>query len=589
MKIFYYGLVLLFSVALWGCSSSNGGSGVDPSTGKHVAGWAANGTGGAHPAAYFADAAGCASCHGADLKGGISGVSCSNPGRSGVNCHATFPHAAGFSAFNVHGNSAKAAASSFTGLAHCQKCHGTDYTGKSPAPSCIGCHKLSNPASNAPHAYNWVSGNANGLQHSTTDISNAPACFQCHAGGQYSHAAPAPAPAGTAPGCFNGTMCHNNAGHAFNVTGHYVPARSNLASCQSCHATPATGSNPRFNVSKGTTSAVTGNGCENCHTQPGLAHPYVWLPGRGGSPTASHANAQNIYASCGLCHGGATLNGGGTAYPGGISPPSCFPARGSVFGGTACHFVLPIDAQGVSVGCVSCHSTPPNSASTTTAPNRAYKHTNHFATATYSLGSLTCAACHTGFGAGTTSHATKAVFTAVTASVAMPAAYNENGATAAYSSTTQRCTNVSCHGGKTIAVNWKSTTVFNMTNCSNCHTIQPAPGILPASYTGPYIGPFSGYIDPVTGFNNLHTYHIVFAIGGGSASCVNCHTNPVPNHFANITLGKRTLNRGVAAPSIGGPGTSIGSYDPVTSSCLTNTSVSGLSCHDTGAKIWFGP
>ena len=604
MKIYYYSLVLIFSVTLWGCSNGNSSSpavsaALDPATGKHAAGWALNGNGGAHPQGYFDNPAGCQECHGTDLKGGISGVSCSNPGRSGVACHAQFPHPEGFAAFNIHGNSAKAAPGTFTGLAHCQKCHGLLYTGKTPAPSCIACHKLSNSTNDAPHAANWVSGNVNGLKHSTTDSGNAPACFQCHAGGKFSHPAPVPAAAGTAPGCFNGTMCHNAAGHTFTVVGHYQPARENLASCQTCHATPATGSNPRFTIPKNAT--LSPNGCENCHNRPGLAHPYIWLPGRGGSPTASHSNAQNIVASCGMCHGGAALTGGGTAYPGGISPPACFSTPVQGIGGTACHFTMPINAGGTTVGCSSCHGAPPNGInSPTTGPNRAFRHTNHFAIIGADGASLGCAACHYGLGSGTTSHSTKLVFGAVTAAVAVQQTlgspvFNNRSTNAVYASTTGKCTNVSCHGGKTLPFPaWKNTTLtFNMNTCTNCHQTS---AVAQEVYSGIYIGPFSGNNDspalsppgtpggiatatpfappPGPGMN-LHQVHAVYG------QCTDCH-NTSGLHFSSIMQGRRSLRPGFAAPTV--KGSSIISYSYNSS---TGTSSCVATCHFALPQSWY--
>ena len=328
-------------------------------------------------------------------------------------------------------------------MAHCRLCHGALYTGNPPAPSCIACHKQANSSNDAPHAANWLSGNVNGLKHSTTDSGNAPACYQCHAGGKFSHPAPVPAPAGTAPGCFNGTMCHNVAGHTFTVADHMMDAIQNLASCQQCHATPASGTNPRFNVVKGTGVLNANNGitsgCENCHNgtapqRPGLAHPYIWLPGRGGSPSstpqANHGNAQNVIKSCGLCHGGAALAGGGPAYPGGISPPACFTPSPAMYGGTACHFTTPVTLTGVnaglSVGCGSCHGSPshsstgePSSTGPTDGPNRAFKHSPHFSNIGGSGAALTCDVCHYGLGSGTASHSTRQVFGAVTAAVSI--------------------------------------------------------------------------------------------------------------------------------------------------------------------------
>lgn len=602
MKILYYALVLLFSVTLWGCSSGNSAvpAAIDPTTGKHVAGWAANGSGGAHPDVYFSNPNGCKECHGTDLKGGISQVSCSNPGRSGVLCHSSFPHVLGFKAFALHGNSAKAQALGVTGMAHCQKCHGTIYTGNGAAPNCIGCHQQTNPASNAPHAANWVSGNANGLKHSTTDPSNAPACAQCHLGGSFSHPAPVPAAAGTAPQCFNGTLCHNAAGHAFTVVDHMVSARSNLASCQTCHATPSAGSNPRFTIEKNAT--LTPGGCEKCHAKPGLAHPFMWLPGRPrtleATNTASHANAQNVVASCGLCHGGAALTGGGTAYPGGIAPPACFSTPGAAVGATACHFTKPINAQGITVGCSSCHGAAPTPLIPSsgqpigsTAPNRDFRHSKHFNAIT----GLTCGICHNGFGTGKVSHSARVVFAAVTAPVAIlqtgPAQFNDGGP-AAYNTSTQKCTNVSCHGGSIGGdaflsipnMDWKKTGSLIATDCAtNCHVVSQ---VEPALYSGvPYIGPFSGnnivptILNGLLNHNNLHQFHMNQVL----TLCTDCHNVSAGKHFQNILTGRRTLTQGFAVGTIGGPSTGVLTYTNInatTSSCIVaGTSPSWRGCH----------
>jgi len=45
--------------------------------------------------------------------------------------------------------------------------------------------------------------------HVETDIGNAPECAKCHLGGNNSTLKPLTTPpAGTAPGCFNNTLCH---------------------------------------------------------------------------------------------------------------------------------------------------------------------------------------------------------------------------------------------------------------------------------------------------------------------------------------------------------------------------------------------
>jgi len=342
-----------------------------------------------------------------------------------------------------------------------------------------------------------------------------------------------------------------------------APASSSLASCQSCHATPATGNNPRFNLSKGS-GVLNPNGCEGCHNRGGIAHPYMWLPGRGTTTTASgtvtnatsHANAGTVNASCGLCHGGTPLAGGGSA-------PSCFPA--SSINGTTCHFTKPVDSQGSDIGCGSCHGAIPQVVPNglpngTVAPNRAYRHTEHFST-TNNLAGLTCSACHTGSGSGTTVHATTVVFSSMTASVAIDPKFHQvlNGVVvpAIYSPTpanSGKCVNVSCHGGKDVGFPaWKSAIPFDpnlLVRCGfSCHTIST---VVPATYTGPYIGPFSGNPISAGGLSqgNLHNIHVSSSVGGVQINCSHCHTLPVPGHFAGIMGGRRPLPPGSAAGTI---------------------------------------
>ena len=96
------------------------------------------------------------------------------------------------------------------GFASCTPCHGALYNNASggAAPSCYTCHTT------APHPPKpWGAGlglPSTQPRHDNVDQSNAAECFKCHANGAHSDIVPVePAPAGTTPGCFNGTLCHN--------------------------------------------------------------------------------------------------------------------------------------------------------------------------------------------------------------------------------------------------------------------------------------------------------------------------------------------------------------------------------------------
>ncbi len=75
-------LLLAVLALLSSCNSMNKESGLDPDTGKHSSTWITD-----HPAAYQKDQTVCTQCHGSDLKGGISGVSCFSASFAGISCH----------------------------------------------------------------------------------------------------------------------------------------------------------------------------------------------------------------------------------------------------------------------------------------------------------------------------------------------------------------------------------------------------------------------------------------------------------------------------------------------------------------------
>ena len=143
-------IVLLFGLILTtaGCSKQNSNSSIDPDTGKH--------------------------------------------------------NIVGWANADTHGAWAKKA-STEVGFANCQECHGSDFSGGNSKKACSTCHGVS-----APHPAVWRTG---ARTHQTTDETNASVCAGCHTNGANSPIALTPqAPAGTAPGCFNSTLCHGQ-GH----------------------------------------------------------------------------------------------------------------------------------------------------------------------------------------------------------------------------------------------------------------------------------------------------------------------------------------------------------------------------------------
>lgn len=429
MRVFYRGVIAVWLVifGLAGCSKSNSKApNIDPRTGKHPAGWAATG-GGKHAPAFLSVPSSCYECHGKNLLGGISKVSCFSAARSGITCHANGPgqHPAGWSAASAHGAHAKSIALGADGLTHCQVCHGSDFSGGIVKKTCLntaGCHGA---GVNAPHAAKpWLS-RLGASTHSNTDVTNASACAVCHSGGANSARKPStPAPIGTAPGCFNNTLCHGVEGHA---TGWNLPANHGVAAkdvaggdrgfraCIVCHGEDYAGGTAQQ-------SCLNTAGCHGAGVN--APHPVAPWRSRTGGLTHTSTSTSND-TQCAVCHTGGN-NSTRKPRPGdpvGIS--GCF--NNTLCHGTVGHATgwaaaavhgaeakkAPTGSTGFS-SCQSCHGTTFNNGTATTCMNAAACHgSGVFAPhakkpwfsrvagqpthATTDQGNVgICAACHTG-------------------------------------------------------------------------------------------------------------------------------------------------------------------------------------------------
>jgi predicted CxxxxCH...CXXCH cytochrome family protein len=316
-------LMLLLAVFAFaaGCSNANTSGGVDGSamnhvdpSGQSVPGWLVLPAGGAHaPSAvrnYIAngDSSACAECHGADLSGGISRVSCFG---NVAGCHhgAATGWVAASPAVQGHGASAKRAPGN-SGFASCQICHGRDYSGGGAQTPCSECHTGGAPHPAAP----WV---GSPYTHTNTDTANVPVCAQCHTAGSANNPTgfpPDPAPAGTAPGCFNSTLCHGSAvaPHAapYNDSSHYgVTASTFTGSCATCHdvSAPTAKSGPVCVTCHQAASPLTALNCTSCHADPpnGSAPAGAAYPNIAGAHSGHAAlNAAGSPVSCDTCHNG---------------------------------------------------------------------------------------------------------------------------------------------------------------------------------------------------------------------------------------------------------------------------------------------
>lgn len=238
---------------LWGCGSSATNSDVvrDPATGAdHPADWLPL----QHALSAESDLTPCTTCHGSDLSGGITGVSCTQ-------CHigtATTEHPVSFDNYSwvPKGHSLYADSNGTTSCSNVY-CHGSDLSGVAQSgPSCTSCH-IGGVTSVHPANYNgnaWVPAahsiyvDANGNSSCSNiychgaDLSgvtdSGPSCTSCHLGG-----VGAVHPAGWETNDLlhgqyveaNGTgACSNAVCHGTTLTG--VPLSG--PSCFSCHNFP---------------------------------------------------------------------------------------------------------------------------------------------------------------------------------------------------------------------------------------------------------------------------------------------------------------------------------------------------------------
>lgn len=297
-------ILMYLALSLLACSNANENApNINPVTGKHPTGWAVADSGGSHKAAYAAGPSACYECHGKNMAGGISGVSCFSTANNGIGCHPEGPsgHPAGWTAPSSHGSSAKAMSAGRDGIAHCQACHGTDYAGGSVKVSCLnaaGCHGAN---VNAPHSPKpWLS-TIGGRSHTTTDASNAAGCADCHSGGANSSRKPSTTPpAGTPAGCFNNTLCHGVTGHEAGwkaASAHGVAAKAlasgdkGFNSCTVCHGTQYDGGTAQQ-------SCISTNGCH------GVNAPHPAKPWRSSAGLTHTSTDTSNAAQCATCHTG---------------------------------------------------------------------------------------------------------------------------------------------------------------------------------------------------------------------------------------------------------------------------------------------
>ena len=365
------------------------------------------------PAAFVSDRSRCFECHGSDLLGGISQVSCFSAEFNGQACHANGPsgHPNGWRDPALHGADAKSQPGARERLYQLPELSRGRLQRRRNRSELFYRRQGHRPVPRderrprgAPHApVPWRTYPAPTHTDTVDDAagSNAAVCALCHTAGANLRTPIISTYNTGKPGCFNSTLCHGQMGHPAgwaDPNNHGQAAKSNLTYCQQCHSDNpfgGPGSNPRFNVQLGRLAdAGLGNtGCEVCHA-PLAAHPRVLhIPvsfgtittlNPLGTPWYLHCKASpSGFDACNRCHG-ANLDG-----------------VGGVTGATACTFCHRSGLPTTLKNCTSCHVSPPNGAA---YPNKASAHAKH---GTLNAADV-CGQCHNGLGSVTLDHFTRA-------------------------------------------------------------------------------------------------------------------------------------------------------------------------------------
>jgi predicted CxxxxCH...CXXCH cytochrome family protein len=309
-------------------------------------------------------------------------------------------------------------------------------------------------------------------------------------------------------------------------------ATNGVGSCATCH------NSPRQEVIDAITLGTDPTNCLDCHSDKTAAHGsvdhvamgYVTLRvspcgdchDPGGAENATVDVTHN--GDCNLCH---------------TTIPNLQP--GVPAGGGDCATCHGSDVQTAHPTCNTCHGEPPDG---TIAPNTEAAHNDH-AVLGYGSVSPSCNACHNG-----------ATHYNGTTNVSIPSSFNAQSGSATYSSSNNTCSSNRCHGGQTTPA-WNGTIGIDVnTDCTDCHTRRRSGDSFPDQYNDYYSGE--------------HSKHLSHGV-----DCWDCHstTKLATGHFSNLETS--TLEQDPAS-TIGGSGTSIGSYN--------GNTCSSIACH--GSENW---
>lgn len=267
-------LTIISALILWGCASSNDSAVTVDASGRHQPGWLTS-----HGVSYLKDASTCKGCHGANLTGGNSGVSCSSSTFNGLSCHANGVHPVPWSGHNAVLNQ----------LNSCTPCHGALLEGSGVAPACAFCHKQLSPGA-VPLLGMCISCHAippngavfpnNSGAHQAHLALPLVGCSACHTGGGSGTALHGSGLTAAFPANYNGktgVAVRNSDGSCANVSCHggiatkpWRGGRVNpLLECDACHTAGSAAGVPQnnsyFSGEHGKHLLEIGLQCVDCH------------------------------------------------------------------------------------------------------------------------------------------------------------------------------------------------------------------------------------------------------------------------------------------------------------------------------------
>jgi hypothetical protein len=283
------GMLFILLSLISACGGGGGGSSSSsapppgPSTTVHLENWDLD-----HGPVFTARSGECLPCHGNDLRGGTSQVSCFLGSYFTGYCHTNGPpkppHARPLASAALHGTSAKQNLA-FT-VSRIPET--ISFNGGSSIVACDTCHSAAKA-----HPTNWQG--AGSYSHRTSGTRDG-SCAICHNTLDATSFGPDP----RSPSCFSASFrnaagqtqaCHSagpgtTSPHPIPYTDparHGISGTADLNFCQTCHGTPGTS---QFD------GGLTTTACSTCHIQA-EAHPTDWQ----GSGLYTHRTSGNRNAS----------------------------------------------------------------------------------------------------------------------------------------------------------------------------------------------------------------------------------------------------------------------------------------------------